>query len=54
MGFGLRVQELRPRATIIKKVARRLRGHGQNPLLDIALKLEAALSDPYFIERKLY
>ena len=28
---------------------------GKNPLIDIALKLEeVALSDPYFIDRKLY
>ena len=28
---------------------------GKNPLIDIALKLEeTALSDPYFIDRKLY
>ncbi|MFZ9482926.1 MAG: citrate/2-methylcitrate synthase, partial [Ilumatobacteraceae bacterium] len=28
---------------------------GKNPLLDIALKLEeTALSDPYFVDRKLY
>ena len=45
-----------PRATIIKKTAYDVfEVTGKNPLLDIALKLEeAALSDPYFIDRKLY
>jgi hypothetical protein len=34
---------------------RRLRGHGQEPALDIALKLEeVALADDYFVSRKLY
>ena len=57
MGFGHRVyKNFDPRATIIKKVAYDVfEVTGKNPLLDIALKLEeTALSDPYFIERKLY
>jgi len=45
-----------PRATIIKKTADEVfTVTGKNPLLDIALKLEeVALSDDYFISRKLY
>jgi citrate synthase len=45
-----------PRATIIKKTAESVfKVTGKNPLLDIALKLEeTALSDDYFISRKLY
>ena len=57
MGFGHRVyKNFDPRATIIQKVAYDVfEVTGKNPLLDIALKLEeTALSDPYFIERKLY
>ncbi len=57
MGFGHRVyKNFDPRATIIKKVAYDVfEVTGKNPLLDIALKLEeTALSDPYFIDRKLY
>ena len=57
MGFGHRVyKNFDPRATIIKKTAYDVfEVTGKNPLLDIALKLEeTALSDPYFIERKLY
>jgi citrate synthase len=56
-GFGHRVyKNYDPRATIIKKVADEVfEVTGKNPLLDIALKLEeVALSDPYFIDRKLY
>ena len=58
MGFGHRVyKNYDPRATVIKKAAQdvlELVG-GHDPLLDIALKLEeVALSDDYFIERKLY
>jgi len=58
MGFGHRVyKNYDPRAKIIKescdKVLAKL--HKSDPLLDIALKLEAtALHDPYFLERKLY
>ena len=57
MGFGHRVyKNFDPRATIIKKTAYEVfEVTGKNPLLDIALKLEeVALSDEYFIKRKLY
>ena len=57
MGFGHRVyKNYDPRATIVKKTAYDVfEVTGMNPLLDIALKLEeAALSDDYFIKRKLY
>ena len=58
MGFGHRIyKNYDPRAAIIKKHADeilKLEG-GRSDLLDIALSLEeAALSDPYFQERKLY
>jgi citrate synthase len=56
-GFGHRVyKNYDPRATIIKHAAYDVfEVTGKNPLLDIALKLEeVALSDPYFIDRKLY
>ena len=58
MGFGHRVyKNYDPRAKIIKKRCDDLLAalHVNDPLLDIAFNLEqAALSDPYFIERKLY
>ncbi|RYE43329.1 MAG: citrate (Si)-synthase, partial [Sphingobacteriales bacterium] len=58
MGFGHRVyKNFDPRAKIIKKACDDvLEKLGVNdPVLSIAKKLEeAALSDPYFIERKLY
>ena len=57
MGFGHRVyKNFDPRATIIKKTAYDVFAvTGINPLLEIALKLEeVALSDEYFIKRKLY
>ena len=57
MGFGHRVyKNYDPRAKIIKQTADEVfEVTGKNPLLDIALKLEeTALSDPYFIDRKLY
>src|SRR3954454_18937908 len=57
MGFGHRVyKNYDPRAKIIKKAAQDVfEVTGTNPLLDIALELEKiALSDEYFIERKLY
>ncbi len=57
MGFGHRVyKNYDPRATIIKKAAYDVfEVTGKNPLLDIALKLEdVALSDSYFVDRKLY
>jgi citrate synthase len=56
-GFGHRVyKNYDPRAKIIKKTADEVFAvTGKNPLLDIALKLEeAALSDEYFLSRKLY
>lgn len=56
-GFGHRVyKNYDPRAKIIKKAADQVfEVTGKNPLLDIALKLEeVALSDEYFIARKLY
>ncbi|PTX18313.1 citrate synthase [Pontibacter mucosus] len=58
MGFGHRVyKNFDPRARIIKKAADEvLTALGINdPVLDIAKELEeAALNDPYFVERKLY
>jgi citrate synthase len=58
MGFGHRVyKNFDPRAKIIKKACDDiLEKLGINdPVLEIAKKLEeAALSDPYFVERKLY
>src|SRR4051794_26330317 len=56
-GFGHRVyKNYDPRARIIKQVADDVfEVTGRNPLLDIALKLEeVALSDDYFVSRKLY
>jgi len=58
MGFGHRVyKNYDPRAKIIKKACDEVlaRLHVADPLLDIAKHLEeAALRDPYFVERKLY
>ncbi len=58
MGFGHRVyRNYDPRARIIKAKADTILAklHGRDDLLDIARRLEeVALSDPYFIERKLY
>lgn len=58
MGFGHRVyKNFDPRARIIKKAADDVLSKlGVNdPVLEIALKLEeAALKDPYFVERRLY
>jgi citrate synthase len=58
MGFGHRVyKHYDPRATIIKKACDDVLAklHISDPLLDIAKHLEeAALRDPYFVERKLY
>jgi citrate synthase len=58
MGFGHRVyKNFDPRAKIIKKACDDvLRQMGiRDPMLDLAKELEeAALSDPYFVERKLY
>ena len=56
-GFGHRVyKNYDPRAAIIKKAAYDVfEVTGKNQLLDIALKLEeVALSDDYFISRRLY
>jgi citrate synthase len=56
-GFGHRVyKSYDPRATIVKQVAYDVfEVTGKNPLLDIALALEeVALSDTYFVDRKLY
>src|SRR5690349_6740990 len=56
--FGHRVyKNLDPRASIIKKTCDKLLAKREihDPLFDIAQELEqTALSDPYFIERKLY
>lgn len=58
MGFGHRVyKNFDPRAKIIKKSADEVLAKlGVNdPILDIAKKLEeAALNDPYFVEKKLF
>lgn len=58
MGFGHRVyKNFDPRAKIIKAACDRLLNTMKisDPLLDIAKELEeAALKDPYFVERKLY
>ena len=58
MGFGHRVyKNFDPRARIIKKAADEvLEDLGvEDPILDIAKGLEKeALSDPYFVDRKLY
>ena len=58
MGFGHRVyKNFDPRATILKKYADRLMTHLEfdDELFEIGRQLEeVALSDDYFIERKLY
>ncbi|MFH5232303.1 citrate synthase [Antrihabitans spumae] len=58
MGFGHRVyRNYDPRAAIVKETAHTILGKlgGDDQLLDIAMALEeAALTDDYFIERKLY
>ncbi len=58
MGFGHRIyKNYDPRAKIIKKACDDVLSqlNINDPLLDIAKKLEqAALSDSYFVERKLY
>ncbi len=57
MGFGHRVyKSYDPRAKLIKKVADQVfEQTGLNPKLEVALELERiALSDEYFIKRKLY
>ncbi|MBF0246409.1 MAG: citrate synthase [Planctomycetes bacterium] len=58
MGFGHRVyKNFDPRSKILKTYVDRVLKHlnRKDPLLDIARHLEeAALKDPYFVERKLY
>ncbi len=58
MGFGHRVyKNFDPRARIIKKACDKLLAKLQisDPLFEVAQQLEeVALSDPYFVERKLY
>ncbi|MCU0428573.1 MAG: citrate synthase [Cytophagaceae bacterium] len=58
MGFGHRVyKNFDPRAKIIKKACDDILNNlgVKDPVLEIAKELEqAALSDPYFVERKLY
>lgn len=58
MGFGHRVyKNFDPRAKIIKAACDKLltKMKISDPLLDLAKELEeAALKDPYFVERKLY
>src|SRR3569833_1762827 len=58
MGFGHRVyKNYDPRAKIIKKACDQVLAklNVADPLLNIAKRLEeAALNDPYFVERKLY
>ena len=59
MGFGHRVyKNFDPRAKVMQQTAKEvlgLLGTGNNPLLQVAQELErVALSDPYFIEKKLY
>jgi citrate synthase len=59
MGFGHRVyKNYDPRATVMQKTCHEVLaevGHGDDPLLKVAMELEKiALSDPYFVERKLY
>ena len=59
MGFGHRVyKNYDPRAKIMQKMCHAVlkeTGHGDDPMLKVAMELERiALSDPYFIDRKLY
>ncbi|WP_322517050.1 citrate synthase [Rhodopseudomonas palustris] len=59
MGFGHRVyKNYDPRAKIMQQVCHEVlaeTGHHGDPLLKVAMELEKiALSDPYFIDRKLY
>jgi citrate synthase len=58
MGFGHRVyKNFDPRAIILKRAADKVLAQlgVRDPLLDVARKLEElALSDPYFVDRKLY
>merc|ERR1719228_3082301 len=57
MGFGHRVyKNYDPRARIVRGIAKEVFDIvGREPLIEVAEALEAAaLSDPYFIKRKLY
>ena len=59
MGFGHRVyKNYDPRAAVLRKACKdvlKVLGKQNDPLLEIAMKLEEiALTDEYFIERKLY
>ncbi len=57
MGFGHRVyKNYDPRAAIVKDTAHEIIEHlGGDPMLDLAMELEKiALSDDYFVSRKLY
>ena len=58
MGFGHRVyRNYDPRAALVRETAHNILGKlgGDDELLNIAMQLEeAALTDDYFIERKLY
>ena len=59
MGFGHRVyKNYDPRAKIMQKMCHAVlaeTGHRNDPMLKVAMELEKiALSDPYFIDRKLY
>jgi citrate synthase len=59
MGFGHRVyKNYDPRARIMQKTCHEVLGElgiNDNPLLEVAMELEKiALSDEYFIEKKLY
>ncbi|GAA3532196.1 citrate synthase [Zobellella aerophila] len=58
MGFGHRVyKNFDPRATVMRETCHEVLDDLKisDPLLDVAMELERiALSDPYFVERKLY
>ena len=59
MGFGHRIyKNYDPRANILKEVCSKVLKHvgiKNDPILSLAIKLEKeALSDPYFIKRRLY
>ncbi|MDR3507272.1 MAG: citrate synthase [Caulobacteraceae bacterium] len=59
MGFGHRVyKNYDPRAKVMQKTCHEVLeevGHGNDPLLQIAMELEKiALNDPFFVDRKLY
>jgi citrate synthase len=58
MGFGHRVyKNYDPRATVMQKTVREVLKelNVKDPIFDVALQLEEmALSDPYFIEKKLF